>query len=319
MEEGVSSEAASLAGALKLGKLIYLYDSNQVQQDGPTSASLLENVALRFQAYDWNVIGPIDGMEAEAVNSALITAQSQKLRPNLIICRTIIGYGSPNKAGTEKAHGEALGEDEVRLTKENLQWPFKEPFAVPEVALTHFRKAIDRGKGLQERWQTRFDEYRQKYPELAQQIESEMRGELPAGWDQELEQQLNNFTKPTATRDASGTLLNHIANKVPSLWGGAADLAVSTRTLLKGSGDFSAGNYAGRNLRFGLREHAMGAITNGIALHGGIIPFAASFLIFSDYMRPPMRLASMMKLQDYLHFHPRFDRFGGRRPYSPAG
>jgi transketolase len=297
MEEGVSSEAGSLAGALKLGKLIYLYDSNQIQQDGPTSDSLLENVALRFQAYDWNVIGPIDGMDAEAVNSALITAQSQKLRPNLIICRTIIGYGSPNKAGTEKAHGEALGEDEVRLTKENLQWPFKEPFAVPEDALTHFRKATDRGKGLQEGWQTRFDEYRQKYPELAQQIESEMRGELPTGWDQELEQQLNNFTKSTATRDASGVLLNHIASKVPSLWGGAADLAVSTRTLLKGSGDFSAGNYAGRNLRFGLREHAMGAITNGIALHGGIIPFAASFLIFSDYMRPPMRLASLMKLR----------------------
>ncbi len=296
MEEGVSSESASLAGALKLGKLIYLYDCNKIQQDGPTSASFLENVGLRFQAYDWNVIGPIDGMDTESVNKALVAAQSQKLRPNLIICRTIIGYGSPNKAGTEKAHGEALGEDEVRLSKDNLKWPIQETFFVPEEALAHFRKAIERGRTLQNEWQSKFAEYRKKYPELARQLESEMKGELPAGWDTELDKQID-LTKPTATRDASGNLLNYIAKRVPSLLGGAADLAVSTRTLLKGLGDFSEKDYSGRNLRLGLREHAMGAIVSGIALNGGTIPCAASFLIFSDYMRPAIRLACMMKLR----------------------
>jgi transketolase len=308
MEEGVGSEAASLAGALKLGKLIYLYDSNRIQQDGPTSASFLENVGQRYQAYDWNVIGPIDGMDPEAVNTALVAAQSQKLRPNLIICRTIIGYGSPNKAGTEKAHGEALGEDEVILTKENLKWPFKEPFAVPEEALTHFREALKRGQGFQNKWLRKFSEYQEKYPELARQLESELKGELPAEWDKELEAQIKNITQPTATRDASGMLLNYIANRVPSLWGGSADLAGSTRTILKGLGGFGPDNNLGRNLRFGLREHAMGAIASGMALHGGIIPFAASFLIFSDYMRPPIRLAAIMKLQIiYVFTH---DSFG---------
>lgn len=297
MEEGISSEAASLAGSLKLGKLIYLYDSNKIQQDGPTSASFLENVSLRFQAYDWNVIGPIDGMDPEMVNRALISARCQNLRPNLIICRTIIGYGSPNKAGTEKAHGEALGQDEVRLTKENLKWPYKEPFTVPNEALDHLRKAIDRGKAFQEEWQRNFTAYSQKYPKLAQQLKSELKGELPAGWDKDLDKPLKTLTRLTSTRDASGTLINYIANKIPSLWGGAADLAGSTRILLNGMGDFSAENYSGRNLRFGLREHAMGAIVSGLALHGGIIPFAASFLIFSDYMRPAMRLAAIMKLR----------------------
>ena len=296
VEEGVASEAASLAGTLKLGKLIYLYDSNEVQQDGPTSASFLEDVSLRFQAYQWNVIGPIDGMDLNAVNTALEAARSQKTRPNLIICRTTIGYGSPNKAGTEKAHGEALGEEEVRLTKENLKWPYKEPFTVPEEVLVHFRSSIERGRAFQNDWQQKYSGYQRKYPELAQELESGLRGELPAGWDAGLEE-LKNVNRPTATRDVSGIVLNHLASKVPSLWGGAADLAGSTRTVLKGLGDFGASNYSGRNLRFGLREHAMGAIVSGMALHGGIIPFAASFLIFSDYMRPPMRLAALMKLR----------------------
>jgi transketolase len=296
LQEGVASEAASLAGNLKLKRLIYLYDSNDVQQDGPT-VSFKENVGQRFQAYGWNVIGPIDGMNVEAVSQAIKTAQSQSDRPNLIICKTVIGYGSPHKAGTNAAHGEPLGEEEVRLTKENLNWPYKEPFTVPEEVLSHFREAVERGKREQEKWQQKFNAYRKAYPLEAQQFENEVHGKLPPDWDSGLYELFRGATGQMSTRDASGEVMNFVAAKVPSFIGGAADLAGSTRAYLKGFGDFSSDNDSGRNIRFGLREHAMGAIGNGLALHGGAIPFMGTFLVFSDYMRPSIRLASIMKLK----------------------
>jgi transketolase len=297
MQEGISSEAASLAGVLRLAKLVFLYDSNGVQQDGLTRFDFSENVAGRYRAYGWNVVGPIDGMDPGAVDSALKAVLSQDRQPSLIICRTIIGFGSPNKAGTSAAHGEPLGEAEVRLSKENLGWKYSEPFSVPAEALSHLRLALDRGRFQQSSWQTLFEEYAAKYPQLAGQFQSEQQGFFPEGWEAGLEELLNDADKPTSTRDISGLVLNRLAQKIPNLIGGAADLAGSTRTLLKGLGNFGEGDYAGRNIRFGLREHAMAAMSSGMALHGGVIPFAASFLIFSDYMRPAIRLAALMKLR----------------------
>ena len=296
IEEGISSEAASLAGALKLGKLIYLYDKNEVQQDGPTNVSFREDVAQRFLAYGWNVIGPIDGMDPGSVNAAILSAQGQSQKPNLIICRTVIGYGSPHKAGTNAAHGEPLGEEEVRLTREKLGWPYPQTFFVPPPVLAHFRQAVDRGKAREAVWQELMKNYRQAFPSEAAQLEADLKGELPVGWDTGFSDLFRESVKPLATRDASGQIMNLAGGRIPSLAGGAADLAGSTRASLKGLGDFDYGDYRGRNFHFGLREHAMGAITNGMALHGGIIPFAGTFLIFSDYMRPAVRLAAIMKL-----------------------
>jgi transketolase len=295
LQEGVASEAASLAGNLQLGKVIYLYDSNDVQQDGPT-VSFKEDVSQRFRAYGWNVIGPINGMDIEAVNQAIIAAQTVSNRPNLVICRTVIGYGSPHKAGTNAAHGEPLGENEVHLAKENLQWNYQEPFFVPQQVLDHMRKAQERGRKTQEQWLEKLESYRKAFPQEASQLEAELEGNLPSKWEEGLSNLFQDITRPVPTREASGKVMNIIAEKIPSFVGGAADLAGSTRTFLEDYGDFSPSNRSGRNIRYGLREHAMGAITNGIALHGGAIPFAATFLIFSDYMRPPMRLAAVMKL-----------------------
>jgi transketolase len=297
LEEGVAAEAASLAGHLKLNKLIYLYDSNGIQQDGKTEQSFTENAAQRFRAYGWNVIGPIDGLDIDAIEWAIGLARSQTSRPNLIIFRTTIGYGSPNKAGTHKAHGEPLGEEEVKLAKEKLGWPYPEPFTVPTEALAHFRKAIDRGKAHQEQWQSKYTRYRQTYPEDARNLNEVLIANLPEGWDISLAGLSTGLNNQIATRDASGQALNAVAIRVPALVGGAADLGESTRTLIQGNADFQPGDYTGRNIRYGLREHAMAAITNGISLHGGLIPYAASFLIFSDYMRPSIRLAAIMKLR----------------------
>jgi transketolase len=295
LEEGVGSEAASLAGNLRLGKLIYLYDSNDVQQDGPT-ISFTENVSQRFQSYGWNVIGPVDGMNTVTVGEAIGKAKSQVDRPTLIICKTVIGYGSPNKAGTNAAHGEPLGPEETILAKKNLKWDYPDAFHVPPEALNHFRQAVELGKIQDKEWQQKLEDYRQSYPQESRQLEEDLKGNLPRNWDQKLTGLFGDITKPISTREASGKIVNTIADSVPAFIGGAADLAGSTRTVLQSYGDFTADTYNGRNIRYGLREHAMGAITNGLALHGGLVPFAATFFIFSDYMRPPMRLASIMKL-----------------------
>ncbi|MFC1957333.1 transketolase [Chloroflexota bacterium] len=297
LEEGVASEAASLAGTLRLGKLIYLYDDNDISIEGDTDIAFTENVAQRFQAYGWHVVGPIDGMDIPSVDSAIRAAQAETGRPSLIVCRTIIGYGSPNKAGTAAAHGEPLGEEETRLSKENLGWSYTEPFAVPPEVLTHFRQAQERGNRQQQEWETRLEAYREAYPQEAQQLQEDLSGDLVEGWDSDLAELFNNEEKPIATREASGRVMNAIAKKVHSLVGGSADLAPSTKAILKDQGNFGFGEYHGHSMHFGVREHAMGAVANGMALHGGIIPYTATFLIFYDYMRPPVRLAALMGIR----------------------
>jgi transketolase len=296
LEEGVSAEAASLAGNLKLGKMVCLYDSNSVQQDGPT-VSFTENVAQRFRAYGWRVIGPIDGMDVEAVDQALRAAKARHDRPTLIIGRTVIGFGSPLKAGTNAAHSDPMGPEEVRLAKENLHWPYTEPFTIPQEALDHYRTAVTRGQRREEEWERRLSAYEKAYPEEVRRLTQSLAGELPAGWDAGLDEVFKNNGQALSTRDASGMVLNYLADWVPALMGGAADLAGSTRAYLKGLGDISPADYSGRNIRFGLREHAMGAISSGLALHGGVIPFAGTFLVFADYLRPSMRLAAIMGLR----------------------
>ncbi|MCH8225894.1 MAG: transketolase [Chloroflexi bacterium] len=296
LQEGVASEAGSLAGTLRLGKLIYLYDDNDISIEGNTDIAFAENVAQRFQAYGWHVIGPIDGMDPELVDTAIRMSQAEKSRPSLIICRTIIGYGSPNKAGTASAHGEPLGEDELILTKQNLGWPLGS-FIIPEAAQAHFDRARERGQRQQDGWLSAMESYRQAFPAEAAEMEAELRGDLPEGWERDLEKLFHGSQAPISTREASGQVMNAIVNRVHSFTGGSADLAPSTKTLLKDHGNYGFEEYCGHNLHFGVREHAMGAIANGMALHGGIIPYTATFLIFSDYMRPPMRLAALMGLR----------------------
>ncbi len=297
LEEGVSSEAASLAGTLRLGKLIYLYDDNGISIEGTTSIAFTENVAERFRAYGWHVMGPIDGMDLLQVQEALEEARLETGRPSLIIGKTVIGFGSPNKAGTGAAHGEPLGAEEVKLTRQRLNWPYKEPFTVPPEVLDHMRLARDRGSRLQVDWEDRFEKYSLAYPRDADRFRADLSGELPADWDQGLEELFSDQTKPIATRDASGKIMNMIAGKVHSLMGGSADLAPSTKTYLMNFGDYGPENYSGRNMHFGVREHSMGTIVNGMALHGGIIPYAGTFLIFYDYMRTPVRLAALMGIR----------------------
>ena len=295
LQEGVASEASSLAGTLRLGKLIYLYDDNGISIEGDTDIAFTEDVGQRFRAYGWHVVGPIDGMDTDAVDSAIRAAQAETSRPSLIICTTVIGYGSPNKAGTGSAHGEPLGEEESRLAKERLGWPHTEPFTIPGPALTHFRQAQERGRRRQDEWEATMEAYRQAYPNEAQALEETLRGELPEGWDADLAGLFKGGDKPIATREASGRVMNAIAERVHAFIGGSADLAPSTKTLLKDRGVYGSGDYGGRNMHFGVREHSMGAVANGMAIHGGIIPYTATFLIFSDYMRPPMRLAALME------------------------
>ncbi len=297
IQEGVSSEAASLAGTLRLGKLIYLYDDNDVSIEGSTDIAFMENVAQRFQAYDWQVVGPIDGMDTASVERAIRIAQTEESRPSLIICRTVIGYGSPNKAGTAAAHGEPLGEDEVRLTKEKLGWSCDEYFKVPPMVLAHFRQAQERGRRHQEVWEAKLEAYSREYPDEARQIADDLQGDLPEGWDHDLACLFAANDKPISTRGASGRVMNAIIRKVHSLTGGSADLAPSTKTILKDCGYYGFDEYSGHNMHFGVREHAMGAIANGMALHGGIIPYTATFLVFYDYMRPPVRLAALMGIR----------------------
>ena len=297
LQEGVASEAASLAGTLRLGKLIYLYDDNDISIEGNTDITFAENVKQRFQAYGWQVIGPIDGMDPENVDSAIGRAQAEKGRPSLIICRTVIGYGSPNKEGTASAHGEPLGDEEIRLTKERLNWPYEEAFTVPEEVRVHLRQALERGRVGHQEWQAKMEEYHLEYPTEAARLEIDLSGNLHDGWDEDLEELFSAVDSPIATREASGRVMNAIVDRIHSFTGGSADLAPSTKTLLKDHGNYGFEEYCGHNMHFGVREHAMGSIANGMALHGGIIPYTATFLIFSDYMRPPIRLAALMDIR----------------------
>jgi transketolase len=293
--EGISGEASSLAGHLGLGKLTFLYDSNHVSLDGPTSMAFTEDVGKRYEAYGWQVLHVEDGnTDLEAIDHALREAELETARPTLIVIRTTIGYGSPHKAGTSEAHGSPLGEEEVVATKKALGWEHEEPFFVPADALEHFRTAVKRGNDSQSEWQRRFDAWARANPDLAEEWRGSSAGELPAGWDADLP-----AWKPgekEATRAAAGKALNAIAKKVPWILGGDADLSVSTSTKLKDEADFDGRTGEGRNIHFGVREHAMAGIANGMAYHGGVRPFVATFFCFSDYMRPSVRLSAVSEL-----------------------
>ena len=307
--EGVASEAASLAGHLGLGKLICLYDQNSVTLAAGTDMAFSEDVRQRFDAYGWHTIEVTDGNDLIAIDAALETARKKSTRPTLILVRTHLGYGSPEQ-DSYKAHGSPLGEDNVRKTKQKLGWPIEPAFLVPEEALAHFRKALPRGEEQEAGWKARMKAYADAFPDLHDELQRSINGELASDWDADIPT-FPADAKGMATREASGKVMNAFASKVPALTGGSADLNPSTKTALDGKGDFnpapargqdlqgsdSAGwSMAGRNLHFGVREHAMGAIVNGMAAHGGTIPYGATFLIFSDYMRPPIRLAALMGL-----------------------
>lgn len=294
--EGVSHEAASLAGHLGLGKLIYLYDDNRISIEGGTEITFTEDRTARFEAYGWHVQKVKDGNNLDEIADAIVESQGETGRPSLIAVRTHIGYGSPNKQDTAVAHGEPLGPEEIRLTKENLGWPLEPPFLIDEQALSHFREALERGAELEGKWKERLRAYEEAYPELRRELKKWLDGELPEGWDKDIPS-FPADPKGKATRVTSGEVLNAIAKNVPNILGGSADLAPSNKTLIKDAGDFQAGSGEGRNLRFGVREHGMGSILNGIALHGGIIPYGGTFLVFSDYMRPAIRLAALMGLR----------------------
>ncbi|MFN3678632.1 transketolase [Thermosynechococcus sp.] len=291
--EGISGEACSLAGHWGLGKLIALYDDNHISIDGSTDIAFTEDVGKRFEAYGWHVQHVADGnTDLAGIAKAIEAAKAVTDKPSLIKVTTTIGYGSPNKANTAGVHGAPLGSDEVQLTRENLGWPY-EPFVVPDEVLDHCRKAIERGARYEAEWNQTLAAYRQKYPEEAAEFERLLRGELPADWDVNLP----SYTpedKAVATRKHSEICLNAIAPKLPELIGGSADLTHSNLTELKCSGDFQKGQYQNRNIRFGVREHAMAAICNGIALHqSGLIPYCATFLVFADYLRPALRLSAL--------------------------
>ena len=294
--EGVSAEAASLAGALKLGKIIYLYDDNKITIEGSTANYFNEDVAARFLAYGWHVIGPINGMDISEVEAAMAEAHRETGKPKLIVCRTIIGYGAPTKANTGAAHGEALGETELAAAKKQLGWPYTEAFFIPDEVKNNM-SATAAGKLRQAEWQKRFEAYAADYPVEAARFNSFLAGKLPDGWNEGLELMFKSTDKPLATREASGKVMNVIGKKIENLIGGSGDLAPSTKTVLEFDTFFGADNRTGRNLQFGVREHAMGAISNGLALHGGTIPYAATFLAFYDYMRPSVRLAAIQELQ----------------------
>jgi transketolase len=294
--EGLTHEAASLAGHLGLGRLIYLYDDNHISIEGSTDITFTESRTARFKAYGWQVQEVADGNDLDTIGKAIIAARSDTTRPSLISVRTHIGYGSPNKQDTASAHGEPLGPDEVELTKKNLGWPQEPRFFVPDEVLDHFRKAIKKGNKLEGQWQAKLDSYEKAHPEPARELQNWLNGELPENWDRDIPS-FPADSKGMATRVASGTVLNGIASNVFNLFGGSADLAPSNKTEIKGYEDFQGDDYQGRNLRFGVREHGMGSALNGMALHGGIIPYGGTFLIFSDYMRPAIRLAALMGLK----------------------
>jgi transketolase len=294
MQEGVASESSSLAGHLGLGRLIAYYDDNKIQLAGPTSQSFSEDVAARYEAYHWHVQNVGEDLSLNRLEEATRTAMAVDDRPSLIIMRSHIGYGSPHKQDTSSAHGSALGEDEVRLTKEAYGWDPDKHFYVPDEALAHFRRCCERGQEFEAEWQSRFDSYREAFPEHAEQLQMIDAGGMPEGWDRDVPK-FDPGDGPIATRKASEKAIQWAAKAVPHLIGGSADLATSTNTDIADAGDVEKGIYGGRNLRFGVREHGMGAIVNGLGLHG-FRAFGATFLCFLDYMRPPVRLSALMKL-----------------------
>ncbi len=292
--EGIASEAASFAGHLQLGRLIYLYDNNAVTLDGDASMSYTEDWAKRFAAYGWHVQSVEDGMNPAAVGKAIEAAQADP-RPSIIGCRTIIGYGSPHKAGSSAAHGEPLGEEELKLTKENLGWPVEPRFYIPDDVLAFFRQAVGRGKEMEAAYNELWEAYSQEYPAQAAAYQRMMAGELPDDRNDALT--VFPSGKPMATRNASATVLNSLAKVIPNLVGGSADLATSNKTTISADGFMEPGTFAGNNIHFGVREHAMAGMLNGMSLHGGVIPYGGTFLVFSDYARPSMRLAALMGIR----------------------
>jgi transketolase len=293
--EGISGEAASLAGHLGLSKLIYLYDDNNVTLDGPTSMAFTEDVAKRYEAYQWNVLRVRDGnTDLEEIDRAIVAAMAETRRPTIILVHTTLGYGSPHKAGTSAAHGSPLGKEEVALTKKALGWEWEEPFYEPPEAIAHFREAVESGRKAQDDWKRRFDAWAKESPDLAREWRQAWALDLPSGWDSDLPSWKAGDKE--ATRIAGGAALNAIAAKVPYLIGGDADLSESTKTTIKNGGDFDASTGSGRNFHFGVREHAMAGIGNGMSYHGGVRPFVATFFNFSDYMRPSVRLSAISEL-----------------------
>jgi transketolase len=289
--EGVSSEAASLAGHLQLGRLIYLYDDNHISIDGSTNLAFTEDRAARFEAYGWHVQKVDDGNDVDAVDRAIQNAKADS-RPSLICVRTVIGFGAPNRQGTSKAHGEPLGDEELNAAKKNLGWPLEPRFLIPGEVQEFFREAIDRGQKFEEAWNEKFEEYKQANPEKGAELERRLAGKLPKDWKSALPT-FSVDPKGMSTRVASGKVINALAAKLPELIGGSADLAPSNNTKIDGSPDFQKEIYQGRNFHFGVREHAMGAALNGMTLYGGVIPYGGTFLVFSDYMKPAIRIAAL--------------------------
>lgn len=293
--EGVSAEAASLAGHLKLGRLVVLYDSNDISLDGDLNKSFSESVKDRFSSYGWQYLRVEDGNNLEEIAKALEEARNDLDRPTMIEVRTVIGYGSPNRAGTSGVHGAPLGAEELKLTKEAYKWTFEEDFHVPQEVYDNFQKLIvETGEKKEKEWNDLFAQYKNEYPELAKQLEQALTHELPEGWDKDIP--VYSEGKALASRASSGEVLNAIAKNLPTFIGGSADLAGSNKTMIKGTKDYMPGSYEGRNFWFGVREFAMGAALNGIALHGGVQVFGGTFFVFSDYLRPAIRLAALMGL-----------------------
>jgi len=293
MMEGVSHEASSYAGHLRLGKLIGFYDDNHITIEGDTALTFSDDTAKRYESYGWHVQRVEDANDLEALDAAIVEAKLVVDRPSLIVVRSHIGYGSPNKHDTAEAHGSPLGADEIKLTKEALGYPSQEPFFVAPEALEHWRKMKDRGARTEQEWHTRYEAYKAAHAADAAELERRLSGEMQQGW----EELIPSFTAENgnvASRAASGVVLNAIAPKIPELVGGSADLASSTNTIVKGAASMNATDHSGRNFHFGIREHGMGAVMNGMSVHGGFIPYGATFLIFSDYMRPSVRLAAVM-------------------------
>jgi transketolase len=285
---------------LSLGRLIYLYDDNRISIDGSTDLAFTEDRAVRFRSYGWQVLRVEDGNDVEAIDKAIQEAKAEP-RPTLIICRTTIGYGAPNRQGTAKAHGEPLGDDELNAAKDNLGWPKEPRFLIPNDVLAFYRAAVERGRELEQDWRMRFDAYKRLHPIPGAELERRLNGELPADW----ESTLPTFpadAKGMATRAASGKTINAIAVKLPELIGGSADLAPSNNTKIDGSPAFQKDSYTGRNFHFGVREHAMGAALNGMALFGGVIPYGGTFLVFADYMRPAIRIAALSHIPSIFIF-----------------
>ena len=293
LQEGISHEACSFAGHNKLGKLIMLYDSNNITIDGPTHISFTEDTGKRFEAYGWQVL-EIDGHDYDQINAAIAEAKKEKSKPSIIICKTIIGFGSPNRAGTSKAHGEPFPAEEIELMKEKLGLPKDKSFFIPNEISDLRAKTQEKGESLENQWNELWENYKNKNQEAAKELENSIKGEISK---EALDIPLFGSEKAIATRSASGTVLNHIAKYIPQLMGGSADLTPSNNTLPAGEESFSPENPKGRYIRYGVREHGMAAIMNGMALHGGVLPYSGTFFVFSDYMRPAMRMSALMEQQ----------------------